>query len=148
MCVSFVGCSASLNIQSVTAVPLGARARSHQPTSVKRVSALTVYLVLRDGRLQKQKARQRTGRRAKLGIMDLSNFDLSQPANVIWQNPSPDRVRFSGHRRHFASVTNAVRFVMEDLTDLPQSTARIVTVAGNLAFEEIKVLYCRLPKNA
>jgi hypothetical protein len=37
---------------------------------------------------------------------------------------------------------------MEDLTDLPQSTARIVTVAGNLAFEEIKVLYCRLPKNA
>ena len=53
---------------------------------------------------------------------------------------------FSRRERRFTSVNNAVRFVMEDLTDFPQSTARIVTAIGSLNFHEIAILYAKLPK--
>jgi hypothetical protein len=75
--------------------------------------------------------------------MRLATFNLTQPADVHWRNPSPHEPAFRARQRHFASVKNAVRFVMEDLTDFPQTTAWITTGAGNLSFDEIKVLYSR-----
>jgi hypothetical protein len=66
-------------------------------------------------------------------------MDLNLPAEVHWQNPSRD-VTSRHHKRRFASVYNAVRFIVEDLSDVPQSTASISTVAGNLTFEQIRLL--------
>jgi hypothetical protein len=77
---------------------------------------------------------------------ELANVDLTQPASVHWRNPSPGRgVAFSRLERRFKSVSNAVRFVMEDLTDFPQSTAGITTAGDRLTFTEIMALYARLP---
>jgi hypothetical protein len=78
---------------------------------------------------------------------ELANIDLSQPASVHWRNPSPGRgVAFSRLERRFKSVNNAVRFVMEDLTDFPQSTAGITTAADRLTLTEIIALYARLQR--
>ena len=77
---------------------------------------------------------------------ELANVDLSQPATVHWRNPSSGRgAVFSRLERRFACVKSAVRFVMEDLTDFPQSTAWIMTAADRLTFTEIMALYARLP---
>jgi hypothetical protein len=77
---------------------------------------------------------------------ELANIDLSQAASVHWRNPSPGRgAAFSRLERRFKSINNAVRFVMEDLTDFPQSTAWITTAADRLTFTEIMALYARLP---
>ena len=74
---------------------------------------------------------------------ELANVDLSQPAN--WRNPSPGRgAAFSRLERRFTSVKNAVRFVMEDLTEFPQSTAWIAIHEDKLTFPDIVVLYGRL----
>ena len=83
--------------------------------------------------------------REKAGICNVANVDLSQPASVHWRNPSPGRgAAFSRLERRFASLKNAVRFVMEDLTEFPQSTAWIAIHADNLTFPDIVVLYARL----
>jgi len=77
--------------------------------------------------------------------VELANVDLSQPATVHWRNPSPGRgAVFSRLERRFASVKNAIRFVIEDLTDFPQSTAWIMTAADTLTFAEIMALYAKL----
>jgi hypothetical protein len=76
---------------------------------------------------------------------NVANVDLSQPATVHWRNPSPGRsAAFSRLERRFASLKNAVRFVMEDLTEFPQSTAWIAIHADKLTFPDIVVLYARL----
>jgi hypothetical protein len=77
--------------------------------------------------------------------VELANVDLSQPASVHWRNPSAGRgAAFSRLERRFKSVNNAVLFVMEDLTDFPQTTAWITTAADRLTFTEITALYARL----
>ena len=76
---------------------------------------------------------------------ELANVDLSQPASVHWRNPAPGRgAAFSRLERRFTSLKNAVRFVMEDLTEFPQSTAWITMAADRLTFTEIMALYARL----
>ncbi|HEY7747670.1 MAG TPA: hypothetical protein VH933_03255 [Aestuariivirgaceae bacterium] len=75
--------------------------------------------------------------------MKLATFNLTQPANVHWRNPSQHNPALGDRQRHFASVNSAIRFVMEDLRDFPQTTAWIATGAGNLSFDEIKALFFR-----
>jgi hypothetical protein len=77
--------------------------------------------------------------------MDLIGLDFDQPARVLWQNPSRGSTAFAGRERRFASISNAVRFVMEDLSDLPQSIAWIVIDGGTLKPEDIRQLYSKLP---
>jgi hypothetical protein len=76
--------------------------------------------------------------------MDLDSLDLHMRAAVHWRNPSPHQPELGARSRNFASIVNAVCFVMEDLTDFPQSTARISTGAVDLTFEQIKALYNRV----
>jgi hypothetical protein len=76
--------------------------------------------------------------------MELKKLDLTASAEVHWRNPSPHQPDKGERKRRFASLTDAIRFVVEDLTDFPQSTATIETKAGALAFDEIKLLYAKL----
>jgi hypothetical protein len=96
-----------------------------------------------------KKARQPPGARCYAGAMDLSTFDFNQPANVLWWAAPllSHAAIFEGETRHFDSVTKAIRFVMEELTDsFPQSTAWIQTDAGPIELEQIRQLYSELGK--
>jgi hypothetical protein len=74
----------------------------------------------------------------------LEKIDLKASAIVHWRNPLPHEPNKGDRTRHFTSISNAVRFVMEDLTDFPQSTAWIETDAGDLTYEEIRLLHAKL----
>jgi hypothetical protein len=76
--------------------------------------------------------------------LDLDNLNLEMAAAVHWRNPSPHRPEQGARCRRFASFTNAIRFVMEDLTDFPQSTARISAGAVDLTFSQVSLLYTRM----
>jgi hypothetical protein len=76
--------------------------------------------------------------------MKLETIDFTIPAEVHWRNPSPHQPMLGRHNRHFTSLRNAVRFVVEDLTDFPQSTALISIEAGQLTFQQISQLYSRI----
>jgi hypothetical protein len=80
--------------------------------------------------------------------MDLANFDLNQPATVHWfaTPPPAGTATFSSETRHFESVTDAIRFVMEELTEAPHASAWITTDAGSLTLVEITLLYSRLDR--
>jgi hypothetical protein len=80
--------------------------------------------------------------------MDLANFDLNQPATVHWfaTPPPPGTDTFGGETRHFESVTDAIRFVMEELTEAPHASAWITTDAGSLTLVEITLLYSKLDR--
>jgi len=80
--------------------------------------------------------------------MKLDTIDFDIPAEVHWRNPPLHHPTLGHHRRHFTSLQNAIRFVFEDLTDFPQSTASIHTEAGDLTFEQIGQLYRRIRKRA
>ena len=73
--------------------------------------------------------------------MELEKLDLNVPAEVHWRNPSPYEPAMRSHKRRFPSLRTAVRFVIEDLTDVPQLTASIATDKGPLNFEDIRALY-------
>jgi hypothetical protein len=75
--------------------------------------------------------------------MDLDRLDLHLPATVHWRNPPPHQPQLGAHTRRFASVANAIRFVMDDLTDFPQLTASISTQGRELTFQQIRLLYSR-----
>ncbi len=72
--------------------------------------------------------------------MDLESLDLNLPAQVHWMNPSPHQPKGGERQRNFVSIQNAVRFVVEDLTDVPQTTAWIRTDLGDLNLDQIKRL--------
>jgi hypothetical protein len=76
--------------------------------------------------------------------MKLEKLDLTIPAIVHWRNPLPHEPNKGDRKRRFTSIVNAVRFVMEDLTDFPQSTAWITTDSGDLTYEEIRLLHAKL----
>jgi hypothetical protein len=73
--------------------------------------------------------------------MNLKSLDYTRPAEVHWRNPTPHLPSLGHHRRQFATLSNAIRFVMEDLTDFPQSTASISTERGNLTFVQTSAAY-------
>jgi hypothetical protein len=74
--------------------------------------------------------------------MDLTNFDLNQPATVHWfaTVPPPGTIR-GEEKRHFEFVTDTIRFVVEELTEASHASAWITTDAGSLALAEITILY-------
>jgi hypothetical protein len=76
--------------------------------------------------------------------MRLETIDFALPAEVYWRNPSLHQPTLGHHKRRFTSLGNAIRFVVEDLTDFPQSTASISTEAGQLTFQQISQLYSRM----
>jgi hypothetical protein len=80
--------------------------------------------------------------------MDLANFDLNQPATVHWfATPQPPGTATVGDEtRPFESATDAIRFVMEELTEAPHASAWITTDAGSLTLDEITILYSRLDR--
>ena len=76
--------------------------------------------------------------------MELDSLNLNMAAAVHWRNPSPHQPELGARCRRFASFANAIRFVMEDLTDFPQSTAKISAGAVDLTLSQISLLYMRL----
>jgi hypothetical protein len=79
--------------------------------------------------------------------MDLANFDLNQPATVLWiDHPAPEGEVAGAPTRHFESVTDAIRFVMEELTEAPHASAWIAIDAGTLTLDEITILYSKLER--
>jgi hypothetical protein len=76
--------------------------------------------------------------------VELDKIDLTAPAVVYWRNPSPHQPNKGERERRFTSISNAIRFVMEDLSDFPQSTAWISTDSGDLTYQEIRLLHAKL----
>jgi len=77
--------------------------------------------------------------------VDLTDFDYSQPANVLWFTsiPPPGQTT-GGESRHFSQVTDSIRFVMEQLHGVDHATASITLENGSLTLTEIELLYSRL----
>jgi hypothetical protein len=59
---------------------------------------------------------------------------LDQPADAFW-------IQGGVHRRSFDSVTDAVRFVLDDLTEPQRASAWIKFENSSLALEQIEQLY-------
>jgi hypothetical protein len=77
--------------------------------------------------------------------MDLRDFDYSQPAYVLWfSHVSNDDQISGGESRPFLEVTDAIRFIMEKLDGINQTTAVISLNKGSLTLTEIVLLYARL----
>src|SRR5687767_7428935 len=77
--------------------------------------------------------------------MDLTGFDFSQPANVLWfSHVSRDSEITAGESRPFLEVTDALRFIIEKLDGVNQATASIYLDKGSLSLTEIMLLYSRL----
>jgi hypothetical protein len=74
----------------------------------------------------------------------MGSIDLNQPANALWTPAggfAPPGQIGGGQTRAFESVSNAVRFVMEELSPDDRSTAWITTDQGSLRPQEIQALY-------
>jgi hypothetical protein len=77
--------------------------------------------------------------------VDLRDFDYSQPADVLWfSHVSNDDQISAGESRPFLEVTDAIRFIMEKLEGVNQTTAVISLNKGSLTLTEIVLLYARL----
>ena len=77
--------------------------------------------------------------------MDLRDFDYSQPAHVLWFSHVSEYDQISaGESRPFLEVTDAIRFIMEKLDGVNQTTAVISLNKGSLTPTEIVLLYARL----
>lgn len=74
---------------------------------------------------------------------DVSRFDLNQLANVHWYPapPSRDGPSIEGALRRFGTLTDAVRFVMEELPFYGKRTAWITTDSQTIENASIKELY-------
>ena len=69
---------------------------------------------------------------------------LDQPADVHWM--PADEVRearpdWPGHERHFASLSGAIDFVMQELTIADRANVTITTEDRNLTIEQIEKLH-------
>ena len=78
-------------------------------------------------------------------MADLSTFDLSQPAEVNWL-PAPlvPRIGTTIGRRNFASVLDAIHFIIEELPFYGRQTAFITTESGRLENGDIKILHSKM----
>jgi hypothetical protein len=63
-----------------------------------------------------------------------AEIQLDQPADVFW-------IVGGGQRQSFASVTDAVRFVMEELSEPHRVSAWITTADRSITSEQIVQLY-------
>jgi hypothetical protein len=63
-----------------------------------------------------------------------ANIKLDQPASVFWLEGAP-------RRQSFDSVTDAVRFVMDDLAEHLRASAWIRIESSSLMIEQIEQLY-------
>jgi hypothetical protein len=69
--------------------------------------------------------------------MDLTGFDFSQPASVLWfSHVSRDGQITAGESRPFSEVTDALRFIIEKLDGVNQATASIYLDKGSLSLTE------------
>jgi hypothetical protein len=85
----------------------------------------------------------------KMPDPEIENINLEQPANVLWWNappPANSGAIFGAETRHFESISNAVRFIMDDLTDFAQSTAWIQTHEGAIQGEQLRELCSKLKR--
>jgi hypothetical protein len=74
----------------------------------------------------------------------MTSIDLNQPANALWipaGGVAPSGQIGGGQSRSFESVSNAVKFVMEELSPADRSTAWLTTDQGSLTLSEIQALY-------
>jgi hypothetical protein len=77
---------------------------------------------------------------------DVSRCDLNQLANVHWY-PAPrsrDGPSIEGALRRFGTLTDAVRFVMEELPFYAKQTAWITTDSGIIENAAIMKLYSKM----
>jgi hypothetical protein len=80
--------------------------------------------------------------------MDLTGFDFSQPARVLWfTHVSRDGQISAGESRPFLEVTDALRFIMEKLDGVHHATASITLDNGSLTLTEVMLLYSRLGRD-
>lgn len=69
---------------------------------------------------------------------------LDQPATAFWfrsQEISPIEPAEEGLERKFGSLKDAVRFVMEQLTEFEKGRAFIATDGASYDFEKIQEIY-------
>ena len=78
-------------------------------------------------------------------MADLSTFDLNQPAEVNWL-PAPPLPRTGSivGKRNFATVLDAIHFVIEELPFYGRQTAFITTDTGRLENGDIRLLHSKL----
>jgi hypothetical protein len=72
------------------------------------------------------------------------DIDLDHSADVLWlpsKTGLPPEGIIGEEQRHFASLREALIFVMETLPLESRATARITLSAGSLTIEEIELLY-------
>jgi hypothetical protein len=72
---------------------------------------------------------------------ETSEFDLDQPANVLWI--PEDQIPAT---RSFASLRDAVHFVMGELVSRDRAIASITTDQGVLTIEQMEKLFGRLSR--
>jgi hypothetical protein len=78
-------------------------------------------------------------------MADLSTFDLSQPAEVNWFPAPPlPRIGTTVGKRSFATVLEAIRFVIEELPFYGRQTAFITTETGRLENGDIRLLHSKM----
>jgi hypothetical protein len=78
-------------------------------------------------------------------LADLSTFDLSQPAEVNWfPAPPVHRIGTAIGRRNFATVLDAINFVIEELPFYGRQTAFITTETGRLENGDIRLLHSKM----
>lgn len=72
-------------------------------------------------------------------------LDLNQRATVRWLVPAPSgEFSRNGGDRHFDNLSNAIRFVVEDLQAEYRGTAFIDYEGGSLSIEDIETEYAKL----
>ena len=78
-------------------------------------------------------------------MLDLSTFDLRQPAEVNWLPAPPvPRIGTSIGRRNFATVVDAIHFVIEELPFYGRQTAFLTTETGRLENGDIRLLHSNM----
>ena len=78
-------------------------------------------------------------------MADLSTFDLSQPAEVNWfPAPPVPRIGTTLGKRNFATVLDAIHFVVKELPFYSRQTAFITTENGRLENGDIRLLHSKM----
>ena len=78
----------------------------------------------------------------------MADIDLTQPADAFWIPipPITGNVISGGEKRHFGHLSEAVRFVAEDLEPRLRGTAWITTAEGAFTIDEIMEIHRKMKK--